>query len=138
MRHHLRSPSDPVGQWKQTWSIALAERPPAPIFNLALLVLLKEHKSNGYEVVSRLEGAGIRCGWSRVYRTLRRMTIDGHVAGEWDTTSGRGPARLVYSLTEDGEAWLEAALAALTTQAEVISELMSRYRRASDQDGGGA
>lgn len=36
-----------------------------------------------------------------VYRTLAALERDGEIAGAWDT-SGRGPARKVYSITEAG------------------------------------
>ncbi|MHC1713203.1 MAG: PadR family transcriptional regulator [Solidesulfovibrio sp.] len=36
-----------------------------------------------------------------VYRTLATLERDGEIAGQWDT-SGRGPARKVYSITPAG------------------------------------
>jgi PadR family transcriptional regulator, regulatory protein PadR len=41
-----------------------------------------------------------------VYRTLGALERDGEIAGEWDT-SGRGPAKKVYSMTALGWKRLE-------------------------------
>lgn len=73
------------------------------------LVLLREESSHGYELMERLTGFGfdqeIRAG--TLYRTLRRMEQEGLCKSEWDT-SGDGPARRTYSVTEAGEAYLAA------------------------------
>ena len=73
------------------------------------LVLLREESSYGYELMQRLAEFGfdeeIRAG--TLYRALRRMEHEGLCKSEWDT-SGDGPARRMYSVTEAGEACLAA------------------------------
>jgi PadR family transcriptional regulator, regulatory protein PadR len=72
------------------------------------LVLLREESSYGYELMERLEEFGfeqIRAG--TLYRTLRRMEMEGLCKCEWETPKG-GPARRMYSITEAGESYLAA------------------------------
>jgi len=72
-------------------------------------VLLREESSYGYELMERLlEGFGfeqIRAG--SLYRILRRMEQEGLCKSEWETSAG-GPARRMYSITEDGQSYLVA------------------------------
>jgi PadR family transcriptional regulator PadR len=72
------------------------------------LVLLREESSYGYELRERLEQFSfeqIRAG--TLYRTLRRMEQEGLCKSEWERSEG-GPARRMYSITENGEAYLAA------------------------------
>jgi PadR family transcriptional regulator, regulatory protein PadR len=65
-----------------------------PSYGYELAVALKEHALTDAEVE---RGA--------LYRTLSRLEENGHVTSEWDT-SGAGPARHVYRITDVGEAHL--------------------------------
>jgi PadR family transcriptional regulator, regulatory protein PadR len=73
------------------------------------LVLLREESSHGYELMERMEEFGfddvVNAG--RLYRTLRRMEKEGLCESEWET-SGSGPARRAYSITDSGEEYLAA------------------------------
>src|SRR5215204_5982621 len=72
------------------------------------LVLLREEKSYGYELMERLEGFGFeQISAGSLYRILRRMEQQGLCKSEWETSEG-GPARRMYSITEDGESYLAA------------------------------
>ena len=72
------------------------------------LVLLKEESSYGYELMESLEGFGFeQISAGSLYRTLRQMEQVGLCKSEWET-SEVGPARRMYSITEDGEAYLAA------------------------------
>lgn len=69
-----------------------------------LLVISRLGEAHGYQIAQEAEGmavthAGLDSGI--VYRTLRRLEAAGRVASRWDT-SGPGPARRVYVLTESG------------------------------------
>ena len=74
----------------------------------SLLLLLAQKAAHGYELMERLaqdEDAGADPGL--LYRTLRQFEEDGLVRSSWDT-EGRGPARRVYEITEDGLDYLHA------------------------------
>jgi PadR family transcriptional regulator len=73
------------------------------------LVLLREESSYGYELMESLEGFGFeQISAGSLYRTLRQMEQEGLCKSEWETTSEVGPARRMYSITEDGESYLAA------------------------------
>ena len=42
-----------------------------------------------------------------LYRALRQMEQEGLCISEWETSSSGGPARRVYSVTNEGEAYLD-------------------------------
>ena len=72
------------------------------------LVLLREESSYGYELMERLEGFGFeQVSAGSLYRTLRLMEQEGLCKSAWET-SEVGPARRMYSITEDGESYLAA------------------------------
>ena len=73
------------------------------------LVLLREESSHGYELMERLEEFGFEdvVSAGTLYRTLRRMEKEGLCESEWET-SGSGPARRAYSVTDAGEEYLAA------------------------------
>ena len=72
------------------------------------LVLLREQSSYGYELMESLEGFGFeQISAGTLYRTLRQMEQEGLCKSERETSEG-GPARRMYSITEDGEEYLAA------------------------------
>src|SRR5215208_6701947 len=72
------------------------------------LVLLREESSYGYELMERLEQFDFeQISAGTLYRTLRRMEQEGLCKSEWERSEG-GPARRMYSITEDGESYLAA------------------------------
>jgi len=83
----------------------------------ALLRLLSERPTHGYELLERLpELLGEeRVDVGNLYRVLRALEEDGLVVSEWQAGLP-GPTKRTYTLTDDGRealaAWLEA-LAAL-------------------------
>jgi PadR family transcriptional regulator PadR len=91
---------------------------------VVLLVIARLGEAHGYQIAQEAEGvavthAGLDSGI--IYRTLRSLEAAGRVASRWDT-SGAGPARRVYVLTESGMQhlgeWaqvLEAVTASLQT-----------------------
>ena len=69
----------------------------------AILGLLEERASHGYELVARLNDSGTVADTVGVYRALRAMEAEGIVSSTWDV-SQRGPARRVYVPTPAGHA----------------------------------
>lgn len=94
----------------------------------AILLLLKERESHGYELVSRLSELGFDVpDFGGLYRTLRVMEDDGLVSSHWGTPA-RGPARRVYAVTPEGERQLRESAPALVNQRRAIGGLLDRYR----------
>lgn len=94
----------------------------------AILLLLKERASHGYELVSRLGDLGLEVpDFGGLYRALRTMEEEGLVSSSWGTPA-RGPARRVYALTPEGEDQLRESAPALVQQRRAIGGLLDRYR----------
>jgi DNA-binding PadR family transcriptional regulator len=62
-----------------------------------------------------------------LYRTLRAMEEEGLVRSSWDT-SGSGPARRVYTLTDEGRAVLRAWAAHIRRLREKLDQFLSTYK----------
>ena len=72
-----------------------------------ILLALRECTSYGYKLMEQTAKFGfVTMNPGTLYRTLRHMEKDGLCKSEWDTSSGGGPARRVYSITDAGEAYL--------------------------------
>src|ERR671914_2598203 len=72
------------------------------------LLTLRECTSYGYKLMEQTTKFGFEAmNPGTYYRTLRHMEKDGLCESEWDTSSGAGPARRVYTITDAGEAYLE-------------------------------
>jgi PadR family transcriptional regulator, regulatory protein PadR len=72
------------------------------------LLTLREWNSYGYKLMEQTTKFGFGAmNPGTYYRTLRHMEKDGLCKSEWDTESGAGPARRMYSITDAGEAYLE-------------------------------
>ena len=70
------------------------------------LVILQNEPSHGYRLMERFEEFGFEpINPGTFYRTLRHLENEGLCKSEWETSSS-GPARRVYSVTNDGEAYL--------------------------------
>lgn len=94
----------------------------------AILLLLKERESHGYELVSRLAELGFDVpDFGGLYRSLRSMEDEGLVSSHWGTPA-RGPARRVYGITGEGEQQLRESAPALVNQRRAIGGLLDRYR----------
>ena len=94
----------------------------------AILLLLKERQSHGYELVSRLSELGFDVpDFGGLYRALRAMEDEGLISSSWGTPE-RGPARRVYALTSQGEVHLRQSAPGLVQQRRTIGGLLDRYR----------
>src|SRR5215212_7108246 len=92
------------------------------------LVLLKEESSYGYELMEGLEEFGFeQISAGTLYRTLRRMEQEGLCKSEWERSEG-GPARRMYSITEDGESYLAAWAQACEQYQNVMDSFARAYR----------
>jgi poly-beta-hydroxybutyrate-responsive repressor len=67
-----------------------------------LLVMLKEHNLHGYEIMKALKlKFDVISDPGTVYRALRQLERDGYISSWWDPKD-QGPARRMYTLTEQG------------------------------------
>jgi PadR family transcriptional regulator PadR len=90
-----------------------------------LLLMLRQWSSYGYELMEKMAEFGfVALNPGSLYRLLRQMERDGMVTSAWDTT-GQGPARRMYSITDAGEAYLELWAASL----EQYQRLMEAFYR---------
>ena len=90
-----------------------------------VLLALAQGPVHGYELLERLPEVEIDPGF--LYRTLRAMEEEGLVRSSWDT-SGSGPARRVYTLTEEGRAVLKAWAAHIRRLREKLDQFLSTYK----------
>jgi PadR family transcriptional regulator, regulatory protein PadR len=76
------------------------------VLDVAVLAVVNEHDSYGYDVVRRLRGAGLDdVGDASVYGTLRRLYAGGHLTS-YVVPSEQGPARKYYAINDAGRALL--------------------------------
>lgn len=93
-----------------------------------VMVLLAGGASHGYAIVGELAQLGITNGAvdvGQVYRTLRDLEGAGHVRSSW--TTGTGPARRDYELTDAGHAALDEWSAVMKERARLLAEFQARY-----------
>lgn len=96
----------------------------------ALLLLLREQPSHGYELMDRLSAfyAGDTPDAGTVYRNLRRLEEEQAVTSSWET-GGPGPARRLYQLTAEGQELLDAWAVGIKRNKEDLERFLSRYEK---------
>ncbi|HXM58836.1 MAG TPA: PadR family transcriptional regulator [Candidatus Dormibacteraeota bacterium] len=96
------------------------------VLDLAVLAVLADRDSYGYDVVRRLRESGLSAvGDASVYGTLRRL----HKAGVLDSyavASGEGPHRKYYCLNGDGRTLLATSARAWSAIACALERLLDR------------
>jgi poly-beta-hydroxybutyrate-responsive repressor len=95
-----------------------------------LLMLLRDRPAHGYELVDGLGqlAPGERVDLANVYRALRGLEEDGLVRSEWSADVS-GPAKRMYTLTEDGRRLLDEWAAALVRARARIDDFLTRYEQ---------
>lgn len=96
----------------------------------SLLLALKMKASYGYELIQEMPRFGFIDGQAppgMIYRHLRDLEENGLVVSQWETT-GSGPAKRTYELTEEGEAVLAYWIDFMADQAERLTAFIRRYR----------
>lgn len=94
----------------------------------AVLLLLAERPSHGYEVAESLEGLlnEGRVDFGNLYRLLRSLEAEGLVSSSWNDEVP-GPLKRTYELTGEGNALLGAWAASLRAAVERIDALLQRH-----------
>ena len=93
-----------------------------------VLAILASGSAHGYAILGELRQLGITTGSvdvGQVYRTLRDLEEAGQVRSTW--TTGTGPARRDYELTETGFAALDEWAAVMKERARLVAEFDARY-----------
>lgn len=101
---------------------------------LALLSLLSESESYGYEILNRLKGAGeglLSSTEATVYPLLHDLEAKGFLASAWRTTEAGVPPRKYYQLTPAGRELLAALRRSWDSFKDAVDDLV-------DQGGGEA
>ena len=94
-----------------------------------ILLLLSKEPAHGYGLLEGLEThCGERVDVGDLYRTLRRMEHDGWVSSAWDRKENQRDKR-VYTIAEEGRAFLKHAVASLQQTDELIHHLFSGYQK---------
>ena len=96
-----------------------------------ILLGLRTRPSYGYELIQTIQQFGFVEGNAppgMIYRHLRQLEQDGLVVSEWKT-EGSGPAKRVYSLTEEGREMLAIWIDYLQRQAENLDRFIRLYRK---------
>lgn len=92
-----------------------------------LLLRLAKKPAHGYElmaVVSEEDELGTDQG--SLYRMLRAMEEDGLVVSNWDT-SGGGPARRMYDITDHGMEHLHAWMVSIRKTRQLLDDFLKEY-----------
>ncbi|MDQ2982857.1 MAG: helix-turn-helix transcriptional regulator [Actinomycetota bacterium] len=94
----------------------------------SVLLLLRGRPMHGYELLERLEEAGVeaRIDVGNVYRLLRALEDEGVVTSEWSADLP-GPAKRTYELTDNGRRLLEQWAEALRGARGTIDDFLDRY-----------
>ena len=97
----------------------------------AILLLLLEADSHGYELHGRIAELGFKGReTTSIYGLLREMEGELLVASCWDTSNHGGPPRRIYAITDGGQQYLRDFTPVLEEQHRAIERMLSRYRAA--------
>lgn len=94
-----------------------------------ILLLLSKAPSHGYGLMEDLEKhCGEKVDIGDLYRTLRKMEMNGWVESSWDKNE-TGPDRRVYTITQDGKEFLEVAASSLSKTDKLIHHFLEGYQK---------
>ena len=94
-----------------------------------ILLLLSREPTHGYGLMEGLEKhCGEKVDVGDLYRTLRRMEHDGWVNSAWDRKENQRDKR-IYTITEEGQAFLKHAVSSLKETDELIHHLFRGYQK---------
>lgn len=105
------------------------------ILDVLILTILLKKPTYGYSLFDELEKFGINISFLHpaiVYRNLRNLEIEGLVVSNWEVGVS-GPARRVYSITENGKEflknWYKFAKEDLKIMESVLNEIEKNLER---------
>jgi PadR family transcriptional regulator, regulatory protein PadR len=93
-----------------------------------LLLLLREERAHGYDLLERIQSLGFDgSDPGGLYRVLRALEKDGLVRSVWEP-SENGPDRRTYELTRQGMEQLHESAKAIAAGQETVAGFLSRYQ----------
>jgi PadR family transcriptional regulator, regulatory protein PadR len=93
------------------------------------LVMLKQWRSHGYELMERTVELGFEAiNPGTVYRTLRKMEKDGLCESEWEPPPSGGPPRRMYSITDAGGAYLDLWVRSMEQYQRTMDDFLRAYK----------
>jgi PadR family transcriptional regulator, regulatory protein PadR len=95
----------------------------------SILLGLLRKESYGYELIQNIQKFGFVEGNAppgMIYRHLRQLEQDGLVLSTWET-EGSGPAKRVYTLTDEGKELLAIWIDYLRKQAKNIEAFINYF-----------
>ncbi len=102
--------------------------------SILLGLLLKA--SYGYELIQNIQKFGFVEGQAppgMIYRHLRQLEEDGLVSSKWET-KGTGPAKRMYTITEEGKEVLAIWTDYMNKQASTLNAFIGTYKKLKKQD----
>lgn len=97
------------------------------ILPFLLLSLRGEYPLHGYKLIQELTKYGFSSiDQGNVYRMLRQLEKEKLVTSEWDTT-GKGPAKRIYSITNAGEQYLDLWANSLEQYQSMLNQFFQMY-----------
>ena len=96
----------------------------------ALLLLLSEKPSHGYELTERYTEFGFTEAGSdpgAIYRTLKLLESEGFIKSKWET-SEPGPARKIYSIKAEGFEVLSSWVVEIKERKRTFELFLKRYK----------
>lgn len=92
-----------------------------------MLLHLRDWNSHGYELMEKIMSFGVESvDQGNFYRLLRQLEKDALVTSEWDVTSA-GPAKRIYSITEEGENYLKTWASSLGYYQKMLDQFFNLY-----------
>lgn len=92
--------------------------------HLAILKILKEKSTSGSEIQKILsEKYGFEVQLPIVYGLLRKMEHIGLLISQWDTSES-GPAKRIYTITEEGLEYLNRGIEKVKKIKELVEKLL--------------
>ena len=94
-----------------------------------ILLLLSKGTAHGYRLLEDLvEHCGEKVDIGNLYRTLRRMEMDGWITSEWSKNEA-GPDRRTYKIAREGQEFLEIAASSLVKTDKLIHSFLEGYQK---------
>jgi len=103
---------------------------------VVLYLLARNGPAYGYELGSSLQSHALtdaEIDRGALYRTLQRLESMGHLTSDWDT-SGTGPARHIYSITQSGRQHLREWADVLDNLSQSMEAFVAEARSLEEKD----
>jgi len=92
-----------------------------------ILLILSRMSLHGYELIQKLQAFGFHAvDQGNLYRLLRKLEKENLVQSQWDTT-GSGPAKRRYSITDAGKTYLQSYAKKLELYQTMLDQFFNMY-----------